>query len=131
MSDNAIVSANNTTDGFICTVDLSTDEGKIAAANALNAAIPLKDYKEKTFTIVDVIQMPGKRAVSGTDCKNSYIILSDGTILFSQSDGIGRAIESYGNIWRNGFGDGLTVEVEEKPLANGNTMKTLRVVKTA
>ena len=112
-------------EGFICTVDISTDDGKKNVANALNAATPLKNFVDKKITVVDILTTPGIRAVSETDCTNTYLVLKDGTVLFSQSDGVARAARTFVGLWGGDFGDGIDVKCIEQPLNNGNTMKTL------
>ena len=117
-------------EGFICTVDISSDEGKKNVANALNAATPLKNFMDKKITVVDILTTPGIRAVSETECTNTYLVMKDGTVLFSQSDGVARAARTFVGLWTNvdgvcDFGDGIDVKCIEQPLNNGNTMKTL------
>lgn len=116
--------------GYICTVDISTVEGKKNVANALNAATPLKNFVDKKITVIDILTTPGIRAVSETECTNTYLVLKDGTVLFSQSDGVARAARTFVGLWTNNdgicdFGDGIDVKCIETPLNNGNTMKTL------
>lgn len=112
-------------EGFICTVDITSDEGKKNVANALNAATPLKNFMDKKINVVDIMTTPGIRAVSETECTNTYLVLKDGTVLFSQSEGVARAARNLVGIWNGDFGDGLALKCVEVPLNNGNTMKTL------
>jgi hypothetical protein len=115
--------------GYICTVDRSTRAGVITVANALSDAESLADYcgddMGKHFTLTDVITTPGVRNRTGEDCTNTYLILSDGTILMSQSDGIKRSAQQIVGLFGGDFGDGIEVSVSTKALKNGNTMKTL------
>lgn len=129
--NNAIAKASDFAipEGFICTVDITTEEGKMNVANALNGAVPLKDYVDKKITVVDILTTPGIRAVSETECTNTYLVLKDGTVLFSQSDGVARAARNLVGIWFDGFGDGLNLKCIEQKLNNGNTMKTLVMAK--
>lgn len=116
----------NIPEGFICTVDLSTDEGKVAVATALNGALPLKDYVNKELILKDVVTTSGVRAVSGTTCTNTYLILADGKVLFSQSDGVARSIRTIVALWRGDFGeDGRKIKCIEQRLNNGNSLKTI------
>lgn len=116
----------NIPEGFICTVDLSTDEGKVAVATALNGALPLKDYVNKELILKDVVTTSGVRAVSGTVCTNTYLILDDGTVLFSQSDGVARSIRTIVALWRGDFGEnGRKIKCIEQRLNNGNSLKTI------
>lgn len=123
---NEIQTTNNNADKFICTLDLTTESGKIAAATALNGAEPLKNYGDKELILKDVITAPGKRAVSGTDCVNTYLILMDGKVLFSQSDGVARSIDILCRLWNNDFGEkGRKIKCISQSLSSGNTLKTI------
>ena len=113
-------------EGFICTVDLSTEEGKIAVATALNGAEPLKDYVGKELILTDVVTTSGIRAVSGTECTNTYLIDIDGNAYFSQSDGVARSIRTIVALWGGDFGDkGRKIKCVEQKLNNGNSLKVL------
>lgn len=134
MADEIMVAENNelaTVDfkipeGFICTVDLSSEEGKIAVATALNGAEPLKDYVGKELILTDVVTTSGIRAVSGTECTNTYLILKNGKVLFSQSDGVARSIRTIVALWNGDFGDkGRKIKCVEQKLNNGNSLKVL------
>ena len=115
--------------GYICTVDRSTREGVITVANALSDAQSLKDFcaeeMGRHFTVKDIITTPGVRARTGEVCTNTYLILADGSIYMSQSDGIKRSAQQIVGLFNGDFGDGIEVSVVEKKLSNGNTMKTL------
>lgn len=113
---------------FICTVNLESPEGIANVANALTAAVPLKDRMGEELNVVDIVTTAGVRAVSKTPCKNVYLILDDGTALFSQSEGVAKAAEINATLRRGNFGDGVKMVCKEIPLNNGNTMKTLVVV---
>ena len=47
--------------GFINTLDLSSNEGKIATVNAINSAEPLNNHVGEIIKVVDCITMPGIR----------------------------------------------------------------------
>ena len=116
----------NIPEGFICTVDLSTEEGKISVATALNGAEPLKDYVNKELFLKDVVTTSGVRAVSGSACTNTYLILADGKVLFSQSDGVARSIRTIVALWAGDFGEnGRKIKCIEQRLNNGNSLKTI------
>lgn len=132
-ANTAEISENNVfdiTDGYICTLDTNTDEGKIAIAKALNGANPLSKHTGEVFTLKGVITTPGERSVSGEKCVNTYLIADvDGTeeVYFSQSDGVARSIRVIAALWGAQLKDGGTVEVKciEQDLNNGRSMKTI------
>ena len=81
--NNAIVEDNafNIPQGYVCTLDMTTTEGKKQVAQALNGSTPLKDKMNEVINLIGVITTPGTRAVSGNDCTNNYLIADDGTAL--------------------------------------------------
>lgn len=111
--------------GYICTVDTSSNEGKITIANALSDAESLADLGEKKFTLVDVVTTPGVRTRTGEVCTNVYLISDKGNIYMSQSDGIKRSAQQIVGLFNGDFGNGIEVGVIEKQLKSGNTLKTL------
>ena len=115
------------TDGYICTLDRSTNEGKVAIAKALNGSEPLKDHMNEVLHLAGVITTPGVRAQSGSECTNNYLVLSDGTVLFSQSDGVARSLKVIAALWSGDLHDGKTVDIKciVQNLTNGNTLKTI------
>ena len=123
--------------GFINTLDLSSNEGKIATVNAINSAEPLNNHVGEIIKVVDCITMPGIRkgrnGMPDTECVNTHLIDTEGNVYFSQSDGVSRAIRSFSALWPD-FGKGTTVEgylpmvCKEVPLNNGNKLKTLVIV---
>ena len=120
--------------GFINTVDMSTNEGKVKVVKALNAAKSLNDFVGVELKVCDCITMPGIRkgrnGMPDTNCQNTIIIDIDGNSYFTQSDGIARSILIYSAIWPD-FGKNSTSEgylsfcVVEEELANGNTLKKI------
>lgn len=131
MSETAITTTNadaislNIPDGYICTIDRTSRDGLIKLANALSDAESLSDFGDEHFTLTDVITTPGVRTRTGEVCTNTYLVLDNGTILMSQSDGIKRSAMQIVGIFGGEFGDGIEVSVVSKALKNGNTMKTL------
>lgn len=111
---------------FICTVDTSTVEGKKVAANALNAAVSLKELGDKKFKLVNVITTPGTRSQTGEDCINTYLIDAKGNAYFTQSTGILRSAKNLAAIFNDGFGEGIDVQVVSNPTNTGNTIKSLK-----
>ena len=117
----------NISEGFICTLDRTSTEGKVAIAKALNGSEPLKDHMNEVLHLAGVITTPGVRAQSGVVCTNNYLALDDGTVLFSQSDGVTRSLKVIAALWGGDLHDGKTVDVKciSQNLNNGNTLKTI------
>lgn len=119
--------AFNIPSGYICTLDATTEGGKMAIAKALNGSSPLKNEMDKPLELAGVITTPGTRAVSNTPCTNNYMALADGTVLFSQSDGVTRSLKVIVALWGEGMRNGEPVKVKciAQTLNNGNTLKTI------
>ena len=117
----------NITDGYICTLDRTTDTGKVAIAKALNGSEPLKDHMDEVLHLAGVITTPGMRSQTGEECTNNYLVLDDGTVLFSQSDGVTRSLKVIAALWSGDLHDGKTIDVKciTQSLTNGNTLKTI------
>lgn len=129
MSDATEIVTNdfNITDGYICTLDRTTDNGKVAIAKALNGSEPLKDHMDEVLHLSGVITTPGTRSQTGAECTNNYLVLDDGTVLFSQSDGVTRSLKVIAALWSGDLHDGKTIDVKciTQDLTNGNTLKTI------
>lgn len=119
--------AFNIPQGYVCTLDMATDEGKKQVAKALNGSIPLKDQMNEVINLVGVITTPGTRAVSGSECTNNYLVAEDGTVYFSQSDGVTRSLKVIVALWGTKLkaGEPVGVKCIEQKLNNGNTLKTI------
>lgn len=117
----------NIPQGYVCTLDMTTQEGKVAVAKALNGSSPLKDQMNQVLHLKGIVTTPGTRAVSGNECTNNYLILDDGNVLFSQSDGVTRSLKVIVALWGAQLADGETVDVKciSQQLNNGNTLKTI------
>ena len=117
----------NISEGFICTLDRTSTEGKVAIAKALNGSEPLKDHMNEVLHLAGVITTPGVRAQSGAECTNNYLVLDDGKVPFSQSDGVTRSLKVIAALWSGDLHDGKTVDVKciSQNLTNGNTLKTI------
>ena len=117
----------NISERYICTLDRTSTEGKVAIAKALNGSEPLKDHMNEVLHLAGVITTPGVRAQSGANCTNNYLVLDDGTVLFSQSDGVTRSLKVISALWGGDLHDGKTVDVKciSQNLTNGNTLKTI------
>lgn len=137
--NNAIVAAENNAiapvidfdipEGFICTVDTTTDEGAINAANALGAAESLSNYGKDEFIVTDVITKPGIRAVSEEPCTDVILILNDGACLFSQSVGILNSVQfMVAACGLEKIHRGVRVKLTEITTRGGNTLKQLKVL---
>lgn len=119
----------NVPKGYICTVDITTDQGAINAANALGAAESLSQYGKDEFTIVDIITKPGVRAVSEEACTDVILILDDGNCLFSQSVGIlNSVIFMAASLGKEKIHRGVHVKLSEITTRGGNTMKQLKIL---
>lgn len=129
MSDTTEIVTNdfNISEGFICTLDRTSTEGKVAIAKALNGSEPLKEHMNEVLHLAGVITTPGVRAQSGANCTNNYLVLDDGKVLFSQSDGVTRSLKVIAALWGGDLHDGKTVDVKciSQNLTNGNTLKTI------
>ena len=130
MADNKEIQATSfdelMSSDFICTVDTDTVEGKKVAANALNAAVSLKELGDKKFKLVNVITTPGTRSQTNEECINTYLIDAKGTAYFTQSTGILRSAKNLAAIFNGDFGDGIDVQVVSNPTNTGNTIKSLK-----
>lgn len=115
--------------GFVCTVDTSTMEGKLRVMNALNGSTSLSEHMNETLCVKDIVTTQGTRSRTGEQCINTHLLLTNGETLFSQSDGVARAIGVLVALFTiNGhcdFGDGVNVQCIEQKLNNGNTLKTI------
>ena len=135
-SNNTAIQNNNTfaiPNGHICTFDVSTLQGKMTLAKALNGAVSMRDMTGKVIPVVDVVTTDGVRSRTGESCINTYLISEDGTVYFSQSDGIARSVRILVGL----FTDADTLEftspaslgvgflIQEQKLQNGNTLKNM------
>ena len=120
--------------GFINTIDLTSNSGKMQAVNAINNTVPLKDHMDEELHIVDCITMPGIRkgrnGMPDTECKNTHLIDVNGVSYFSQSDGVSRAVQMLAAMWPDFGKDSteegyLAIKCVEQELANGNSLKSL------
>lgn len=132
--NNVLATSENTADfeiprGYICTVDITTIEGKLDVMNALNGSTALAEHEGETLLVKDIVTTQGTRSRTGEVCTNTHLILADGTTLFSQSDGVKRSVEVLVALFTvNGvcdFGEGIPVKLVSQQLNNGNTLKTL------
>lgn len=121
-------------DGYINTLDLSTDRGKQLTIAAYNGAVSLAKEAPEIINLVDVITIPGTRQARSindipTPCTNTYLITAEGQCFFSQSDGIADSISMicalYPDLNKASDAGYLRVKVSEIVTNNGNTLKRL------
>lgn len=123
--------------GYICTLDITTIEGKMALATALNGAVSMRDKINEPLRVVNIVTTQGARARTGEECVNTYLVCEDGTVYFSQSDGVARSVkvlvalftDPTTNEFMNPVEQGVGFMVKEQALQNGNTLKTVVPVK--
>lgn len=124
----ATINNDNVTTGFISTVDTSTKMGKISLVNALNASTSLADLGDAKITVKDIVLNRGARSQTGEECINTHLILTDGSCVMSQSDGIARSALAIIDAWNGDFGNGIVVQIKSTKLSNGRTLKTIEVL---
>jgi hypothetical protein len=133
-----IEQANNTTNEAmeaivnnyrcICTIDVSTFDGKRAIVNARNTAPSLASLGDKPFTVTGVYVTPGIQSQTGQKCVNVYLFAKDGKTYFSQSEGIYRSVLDIFDMFPDfNAPDGLTVVVKQTTLGGGRTLKSLEI----
>lgn len=123
--------------GYICTLDITTIEGKMALATALNGAVSMRDKINEPLRVVNIVTTQGARARTGAECVNTYLVCEDGNVYFSQSDGVARSVkvlvalftDPTTNEFMNPVEQGVGFMVKEQALQNGNTLKTVVPVK--
>ena len=112
----------------ICTMDISTFDGKRAIINARNTATSLASLGDKPLTVMGVYVTPGVRFQSGQKCANVYLFAKDGKTYFSQSEGIYRSVLDIFDMFPDfNTPDGLTVVVKQTALGGGRSLKSLEI----
>lgn len=127
----------NIPEGHICTLDISNLDGKLALASALNGAVSMKDKSGSVLRVTNIITTPGARSRTGEACTNTYLECDDGTVYFTQSDGIARSVkvivaafvDPFTGQFANPVELGVGIKIEEQKLDNGNTLKKAIPVK--
>lgn len=133
-----IEQANNTTNEameaivdnhrYICTMDVSTFEGKRAIINARNTATSLAALGAEPLTVTGAYVTPGVRAQTGQKCANVYLFAKDGKTYFSQSEGVYRSVLDIFDMFPDfNAPDGLTVAVKQTALGSGRSLKSLEL----
>lgn len=112
----------------ICTMDVSTFDGKRAIINARNTATSLAALGDKPLTVTGVYVTPGVRSQTGQKCANVYLFAKDGKTYFSQSSGIYRSVLDIFDMFPDfNVPDGITVAVKQTPLGGGRSLKSLEI----
>lgn len=113
---------------YICTMDVSTFDGKRAIINARNTATSLASLGAEPLTITGVYVTPGVRSQTGQKCANVYLFAKDGKTYFSQSEGIYRSVLDIFDMFPDfNTPDGLTVAVKQTALGGGRSLKSLEI----
>lgn len=112
----------------ICTMDVSTFDGKRAIINARNTATSLAALGAEPLTVTGVYVTPGVRSQTGQKCANVYLFTKDGKTYFSQSEGIYRSVLDIFDMFPDfNAPDGLTVAVKQTALGGGRSLKSLEI----
>ena len=114
---------------YICTMDISTFEGKRAIVNARNNALSLNEHGAEPLTIIGAYIGQGVRSQTGQKCANVYIVGKDGQTYFSQSQGIYRSVLDIYDMFPDfNAPDGITVAVKQTSLGGGRSTKSLEIM---
>lgn len=112
----------------ICTMDVSTFEGKRSIINARNTATSLASLGDKPLTVTGAYVAPGVRSQTGQKCANVYLFTKDGKTYFSQSEGIYRSVLDIFDMFPDfNAPDGLTVAIKQTALGGGRSLKSLEI----
>lgn len=113
---------------YICTMDISTFEGKCMIVNARNSALSLNGRGAEPLTVVGAYIAPGVRSQNGQKCANVYLFGNDGNTYFSQSQGIYRSVLDIYDMFPDfNAPDGITVAIKQTPLGGGRFTKSLEI----
>lgn len=113
---------------YICTMDVSTFDGKRAIINARNTATSLASLGDTPLTVTGVYVAPGVRSQTGQKCANVYLFAKDGKTYFSQSEGVYRSVLDIFDMFPDfNSPDGLTVVVKQTALGGGRSLKSLEI----
>ena len=107
----------------------SNPENAKTVYNATNNAVALNDYMGVPIAVAGVIMDRGTRSNrSGGEaqpCINTYIVDTEGRAYYSQSAGVARGIAKIASLTDNFSGAPVTIEIGERKLANGNSLKVV------
>lgn len=118
------------------TCKLEDEAGKFAVLRALNDAESLAENvpDNAVLEVIDFVVTPGVRrarqqGAPDVECLNVYILTKDGGAYMTQSDGIAKSVEQINALFPNGPRSAaagfLKLQVRNRKLPNGNTLKTL------
>lgn len=115
------------------TIDMNIPQNRIKLFNAHNSATSLKDIGETPFNIVGVMAEEGERSNSKNPCQNTYIFTDDGTVLFSQSNGIAKTINELvalidGKFAENTTNGYVTARVKSSDIGGNRTYKNIELL---
>lgn len=117
---------------LLCSLDMSTDEGKDTALYMFNAAESLADVPEgQPLQVIGLVLVPGSRRPrdggAPQPCTNTYVLCQDGSCYMSQSAGVADSAEKVLLAYPDCKADrgGMTMCVMSRALRNGNTIKRL------
>lgn len=130
MNDTVNETAQTTVDNYryICTMDITTFEGKRAIVNARNNALSLNDVGDAPLTVIGAYVGPGVRSQTGQKCVNVYLFANDGNTYFSQSQGIYRSVLDIYDMFPDfNAPNGIPVAVKKTPLGGGRSTKSLEI----
>lgn len=130
MNDTANETAQTTVDNYryICTIDISTFEGKRAIVNACNNAVSLNAIGDTPLTVIGAYTASGVRSRTRQKCVNVYLFANDGNTYFSQSQGIYRSVLDIYDMFPDfNAPNGIPVVVKTTPLGGGRSTKSLEI----
>lgn len=111
-----------------------TLNAKVQMINARNTAKSLDKEAPETIQVMDIMAEVGVNNKSGLPCQRTYLFCADGSIYFTQSQGIAKTI----NEFYHTFGDQSFTElplgyaemrVVSRPLADDKTYKQMELIK--
>ena len=127
-----IVDDEPSTRQMLCSLDMSTDEGKDTALYMFSASESLADYPEDTpLQVIGLVLVPGTRRPrdggAPQACTNTYVLCDDGTCYMSQSAGIADSAEKVLLAYPDckASRGGIALQVMSRQLRSGNTIKRL------
>ena len=130
MNDTANETAQTSVDNYryICTMDISTFEGKRAIVNARNSALSLNAIGDASLTVIGAFTAPGVRSQTGQKCVNVYLFANDGNTYFSQSQGIYHSVLDIYDMFPDfNAPQGISVAVKKTSLGGGRFTKSLEI----
>ena len=131
----ANIDVSDTTEWINTLTNNADDEVKLLSVDAINDALPLGEYIGETIQLCNVVTKQGTRysRYTGAEstCQDTYLIDTDGTCYYTQSDGVATSINMLVSVFPDltyKDQDYIEVEVCRKQLRNGNSLMTIRPV---